>query len=63
MLNVEDPLNPDSKTWTYLMREEADEHHTSVYLQVILKNKVHLGALPQPFFFIRDTHLWNIHRR
>jgi hypothetical protein len=34
------------------MREEADEHHASVYLQVILQNKVPLGVLPQPLFEI-----------
>jgi hypothetical protein len=35
------------------MREGADEHHTSVYyLHVILQNKVHLGALPQPLYEI-----------
>jgi len=28
------------------MREEANELHTSVYLQVILQNKVPLGVLP-----------------
>jgi hypothetical protein len=35
--NVEDPLIQIPKTWTYFMREEADEHYTSVYLQVILQ--------------------------
>ena len=43
------------KTWTYFMRDGAHEHHTSVYLQVILQNKVPLDVLPS--LYTRYSHL------